>query len=75
MKKIGIRILANAGYSANQVNGVTLGELRDFIDEMIEYYDEDTEVVTVDDGNRYGANYGRLYLQDVLEDEEEEEEE
>lgn len=72
MKKVGLSILANAGYSANQVNGVTLGELRDFIDEMIEYYDEDTEVITVDDGNVYGAKYGKLFLEDVLENEEEE---
>lgn len=74
MKKVGLSILANAGYSANQVKGVTLGELRDFIEEMIEYYDEDTEVITVDSGNVYGAKYGKLYLQGLLVDEDDEEE-
>lgn len=73
MKKIGLRILANAGYSASQVKGVTLGELKEFIDELIEDYDEDMEVITIDDGNRYGANYGKIYLQDCLEDDEDEE--
>jgi hypothetical protein len=77
MKKVGIGILANAGYGKDQVQGVTLGELRGFIDEMIESYGEDTEIITVDRGNKYGANYGKLYLTDELEndyDEEEEEE-
>ena len=68
MKKMGIKILSNAGYGFDQVNSVTLGELRDFIEEMIEYYDEETEVVTIDSGNKYGAKYGRLYLQEVSED-------
>lgn len=77
MKKVGIGILSNAGYGKDQVQGVTLRELKEFIDEMIEYYGEDTEVITVDRGNKYGANYGKLYLTDELEndyDEEEEEE-
>ena len=68
MKKIGIEILSNAGYGMDQVKSVTLGELRDFIEEMIEYYDEDTEVITVDSGNKYGAKYGKLYLREVSED-------
>ena len=72
MKKVGISILANAGYSPDQVKGITLKELRDFIDEMIEYYDEDTEIITVDKGNVYGAKYGNIYLRDVLEEDEEE---
>ena len=72
MKKLKLRILANAGYSPAQVKGVTLAELRDFVEELLEYNDEDTEVVTTNDGNIYGAKYGKLYL-DVEEDYDEEE--
>lgn len=73
MKKVGIKILSNAGYGMDQVTGITLGELRDFIEEMIEYYDEDAEVITVDSGNKYGAKYGKLYLEEISEDYDEEE--
>ena len=72
MKKVAIRILAGAGYSIDQVKGATLGELRDFIGELIERYGEDTEAVTRNDGNVYGAQYGKIYL-DYDEDLEEEE--
>ncbi len=62
MKKICIRILANAGYSKEQVKGVTLRELSDFVNELLEYNDENTEVITIDEGNLYGAKYGKIYL-------------
>lgn len=75
MKKVGIEILANAGYSMNQVKSITLGELKEFIDELIEYYDEDTEIVTVDNGNVYGAKYGRIYLTQIDNDDDDDEEE
>ena len=75
MKKVGIGILANAGYGKDQVKGVTLAELKNFIDEMIEYYGEDTEIITIDRGNVYGAKYGKLYLSNDLEDEYDEDEE
>ena len=73
MKKVGVKILSNAGYGMDQVTGITLGELRDFIEEMIEYYDEDAEIITVDSGNKYGAKYGKLYLEEISEDYDEEE--
>jgi len=41
---------------------------------LIEYYDENTEVVTYDFNNKYGANYGRLNLTDINDEDEEEEE-
>jgi len=75
MKKVGIGILANAGYGKDQVQGVTIRELKEFIDEMIEYYGEDTEIITVDRGNKHGAKYGKLYLTDELENDYDEEEE
>ena len=72
MKKICISILANAGYSKEQVKGVTLRELIDFVNELLEYNDENTEVITINEGNYRGAKYGKIYLE-VEEDEEEEE--
>ena len=76
MKKVGIRILANAGYGVDQVKGITLEELKDFVEDLIAEYGEDTEIVTVDDGNHYGAKYGKLYTETIddeyTEDDEEE---
>ncbi len=76
MKKLGIRILANAGYGMDQVKSITLGELKELVDELFEQYDEDTEIVTIDSGNVYGAKYGRIYgsiVEDENDDEEDEE--
>lgn len=70
MRKIGIEILANAGYGMDQVRSITLGELKEWIDGLYEQYDEDTEIVTVDNGNRYGAKYGKLYASIIDEEEE-----
>lgn len=70
MKKIGIEILSNAGYGMDQVKSITLGELKEWIDGLYEQYDEDTEIVTVDNRNIYGAKYGKLYAS-IIEEEEE----
>lgn len=74
MKKIGIEILSNAGYGMDQVNSITLGELKELVDELFEKYDEDTEIVTIDGGNTYGAKYGKIYAS-IIEDEDDDEEE
>lgn len=71
MKKLGIGILSNAGYGMDQVNSITLGELKELIDELFEQYDEDTEIVTIDSGNKYGAKYGKIYSE-IIEDENDE---
>lgn len=63
MKKICMNILANAGYSKEQVKSVTLRELSDFVNELLEYNDENTEIITIDEGNLYGAKYGKIYLE------------
>lgn len=73
MKKVGIEILSNAGYGMDQVKSITLGELKELVDELFEQYDEDTEIVTVDSGNTYGAKYGKIYAS-IIEDDDEEEE-
>lgn len=58
MKKAILNIFANKGYSAKQVTGITLGELKNMIEEYIDYLGEDAEVVTQDEGNMYGASFG-----------------
>ena len=73
MKKIGIKIVANAGYGLDQVEGITIGELKNLVDELFEQYDEDTEIITIDSGNRYGAKYGKIYPR-IIDDEDEEDE-
>ena len=70
MKKAVLNINSNEGYSASQVRGITLGELRDMIEEYIDYLGEDTEIVTEDEGNKYGASFGRINRVDIADDEE-----
>lgn len=66
MKKIQLEINGATGYGAEQVNSITVGELK----EMLEYYDDDVEIVTHDVTNRYGASYGKIIeITDVEEDE------
>ena len=66
MQKIQLEINGATGYGAEQVNSITVGELK----EMLEYYDDDVEIVTHDGTNRYGASYGKIIeITDVEEDE------
>jgi hypothetical protein len=51
----------NQGYAPDQIsNRLTLGELRDMIEEAIVDYGDDAEVITLDSGNVYGAKYGSI---------------
>lgn len=54
--KIILRIRGNMGYSADQVNSITVGELKD----LLEGYDDDMEIVTKNTNNKYGANFGEI---------------
>lgn len=58
MNKIALRIRSNEGYNAEQATErhrtMTVKELR----EILEYYDDDTEIVTLDLNNGYGAKWG-----------------
>lgn len=58
--KIILKIRANEGYAPEQVseehNLTTVGELKDWL----EGYDDDTEIVTDDVNNKYGAHYGMI---------------
>ena len=61
MKKVLLEINGARGYGSEQVHSITLGELKDMVEDYIEYYGEDTEIVTHDDINRYGASYGVIF--------------
>lgn len=68
--KIALRIRANEGYSASQVKGITVGELRRWLED----YDDDTEIVTHDLNSRYGAAWGKIAQYQPLEDADDEDE-
>lgn len=70
MKKAVLNIFANKGYGADQVKGITLGELKYMIEEYIDYLGEDTEIVTQDEGNMYGASWGIITGIDIEQAEE-----
>lgn len=70
MKKLLLKINGAKGYSSNQVNSISLGVLKDMVEEYIEYYGADTEIVTHDESNRYGASYGVIF--EIAEEEEDE---
>ena len=56
MKKIQLEINGAMGYGAEQVRSITVGDLR----AMLEDYEDDVEIVTHDETNRYGASYGKI---------------
>lgn len=63
--KIVINALGNAGYSDDQVEGVKIGDLIEFLQQ----FEDDDELITYNYSNRYGAPYGKIYLS--LKDDEE----
>ncbi|UVG34621.1 hypothetical protein SEA_CHEETO1_56 [Microbacterium phage Cheeto1] len=60
-KHITLNASTNAGYSADQVldRTITLGDLLEQVQQAIEDHGEDTKII-LNDGQRYGANYGYL---------------
>ena len=70
--KYQLEILSNGGYAADQVKGITVGELISILQD----YEDDDEIVLHDGGNRYGASYGYTTgeINEVYHDEEDEEE-
>lgn len=52
--KYQLEITSNGGYSADQVKGMTVGELISLLEQL----DQEDEVILHDEGNRYGASYG-----------------
>lgn len=57
--KYQLTIEPNQGYSAEQVNSITVADLLDMLDGL----DDDDEIITYDYQNRYGAKYGGLTLE------------
>ncbi len=64
--KVLLKHEGNLGYSPDQVNGITLADLLELVEEAVEEWGGDTEVVLYQTNNRYGANYGTLYRWDVF---------
>lgn len=61
MARISINVEGNLGYSPDQIESrITLGDLLEQVQEAIEEWGEDAEVVLHQMNNRYGASYGRL---------------
>lgn len=56
-----VNVIPNQGYSADQVStSITLARLRDEVQEAIDEWGEDVEVVTFDAGAVGGAKYGKF---------------
>lgn len=70
--KYAFYIRGNQGYGHDQVEGITVGELI----EKLQEFDSDDELFLKDTGNRYGANWHSFDMYgDMFEEIEEEEEE
>lgn len=60
-KRISLNVEGNLGYGPDQIQtSVTLADLLEQVQEAINEWGEDAEVVLYQSNNRYGANYGRL---------------
>lgn len=72
MALVELGITGNAGYSANQVRTMTVGDL---ISDL-EQFDPEDKIYLKDAGNRYGAAYGQInYIEYAQSDEDDEDEE
>ena len=59
---IRMNIESNLGYSADQIGSpMSLSDLLAAVEDAIENYGEDAQVVLHQVNNRYGANFGELY--------------
>ena len=74
MSKLLLNFQGNLGYGADQIaKGITLDDLQAAIEEAIENYGGDTEVVVYQGNAQYGAKYGRIDTYDVFSPEDDEE--
>lgn len=66
--KIALRIRSNEGYNAEQATErhktITVKDLR----EALEGFDDDTEIVTLDLNNSYGADWGIISCGNPIEE-------
>ena len=58
--KVKMQFNGNEGYGPDQVEGTTLAELLEQVENAISEWGGETEVVLFQMNNRYGANYGTL---------------
>lgn len=58
--KVLLRHQGNLGYGCDQVQGMTLGELLEAVQDAVDEFGEDTEVVTFQTNNGRGANFGSI---------------
>ena len=60
--RIQMNVESNPGYDLDQINQpVTLASILQQVQDAIDEWGEDAEVVLHQTNNGYGANYGRLY--------------
>lgn len=71
--KITLNVEGNLGYGTDQVEGMTLADLKYAVEEAITEWGEDTEVVVFQTNNQYGAKYGRLSIWETFAGNEDEE--
>lgn len=66
-KRISLNVESNLGYGADQIQTkLTLADLLEQVQDAIELWGDDTEVVLYQTNNRLGANYGRLAAYDLF---------
>ena len=58
--KVQLNFSGNMGYGADQVSSLSLADLRSAIEEAIEEFGEDADVVMYQVNNGRGANYGEF---------------
>lgn len=59
--RIKMNVEGNLGYGPDQIeSSISLGNLLEQVEQAIEEWGEDAEVVLHQQNNRYGANYGSL---------------
>lgn len=66
-KRISLNVEGNLGYGADQIQTkLTLADLLEQVQDAIELWGDDAEVVLYQNNNQYGANYGRLAAYDLF---------
>ena len=66
-KRISLSVEGNLAYGAAQIeNPLTLSDLLEQVQEAIDEWGEDAEVVLYQSNNGRGANYGRLAAYDLF---------
>ena len=66
--RVNLSIESNLGYGADQIERpMSLGDLLEAVQDAIDEWGEDAEVVIHQINNRYGANFGQIVSYDVFE--------